>query len=738
MLRMRVSRRSESPARRTVFVAGVLLPAAFACGQTPLPIAYPPGKRVDVVDDYHGVKVPDPYRWLEDPSSAEVQEWINAQNRVTLEYLARIPVRHAIRARLERLMNYDRCNAPSRHGDRYFFLHNTGLQRQSVLYVADSLDAEPRVLIDPNTLSKDGTVALTALYPSHDGSLLAYGISVAGSDWQEYRVRDVATARDRPDRLEWIKFSRAAWTHDSAGFYYARYDKPPPDARYRAANYFQKLCYHRLGTPQSEDRLVYHRPDRKEWHFDPEVTDDGRYLVVTITHGTERKSRIYYQNLRTNDYHGLTPLLDNFDAGYWFIDNDGPIWRFHTDQAAPRGRIVAIDIRHPQANHWTELVPEMDAALTDARSVGGRLFVTYLENACSRVRLFDLRGQSAGDVPLPGLGTAGGFTGRRRDRETFYTFSSFNTPPVVYRYDVRTATSAVFRKPVVDFDPNDYETTQVFCTSRDGTRVPLFITARKGLRRDGSNPTCLYGYGGFSVSITPWFHAGDVAWMELGGIAVKACIRGGGEYGKAWHEAGRLKNKQNSFDDFLAAAEWLIANRLTRSARLAISGSSNGGLLVAACMTQRPDLFGAALPAVGVMDMLRFHRYTVGWAWIPEYGSPDDPEMFAVLRAYSPLHNIRPGTAYPATMIETSDHDDRVVPAHSFKFAAALQDAQAGSRPILLRVDTRAGHGGGKPLDKVIDELADRLAFLTRALEMDTAPFVARSARTQSCDSQAR
>ncbi len=679
---------------------------------------YPKTRQLDLLEELHGAKVPDPYRWLEDLDAPEVKAWIDAQNRVTEAYLETIPRRPAIRTRLEQLWNFERYSVPIQRGGRYFFTRNDGLQNQSVLYVAESLSAEPRVLLDPNLLSKDGTVALTMWTVSDDGTQLAYGTSAAGSDWTEIRVRSVATAEDAPDLVKWVKFSGLSWGKDGRGFYYSRYDEPKSDEEFKGLNYFQKLYYHALGTPQSQDRLVYHRPDHKEWGFIGAVTDDGRYLVIHVTEGTDPRNRVYYIDLQDSPA-TVVPLLDEKDAKYEFIDNDGPVMWFLTDLDAPRARVIAIDTRTPDRSAWKELIPQTSDTLREVSSVGGRLIASYLQDAHSTVRMHALDGKHLRDLELPGLGSAGGFTGRRCDRETFYSFTGFSRPGTIYRYDLKRDEATVFRSPKLEFDPADYVTKQVFYTSRDGTRVPMFITHRRDLRPNPSTPVLLYGYGGFEIPITPGFSTSMFAWMEMGGVYAVANIRGGGEYGKAWHDAGRLKNKQNTFDDFIAAAEYLIQQGMTSREKLAISGGSNGGLLVGACITQRPDLFAAALPAVGVMDMLRFHKFTIGWAWTSDYGSPDDPEMFKVLYSYSPLHRIRPGTSYPATLITTGDHDDRVMPSHSFKFAAALQAAQAGPAPILIRIETRAGHGAGKPTSKQIDEAADRLAFLTRVLRME-------------------
>jgi prolyl oligopeptidase len=668
------------------------------------------------VDDYHGVRVADPYRWLEDPDSPESRAWIDAENALTFAFLESIPERPRIERRLTRLWDYEKYGVPFKEGGRYFLFKNDGLQNQAVLYTLDALDAEPRPLLDPNTLSPDGTIALSALDISDDGRLMAYGLSASGSDWQEWRVRDIDTREDLEDHLLWVKFSGASWTHDNAGFFYSRYDEPDPGSMLEDANYYQKLFYHRIGTLQDEDVLIYERPDEKEWGFDGTVTDDGRYVIISVWQGTERRNRVYYRELTPQGRGPVVELLNDFDASYSFVDNDGPLFWFRTDLDAPRGRLIAIDITNPAREHWREIIPEASETLESVSAVGDRFFASYLRDAHSVVKVYRLDGAFEREVALPGLGTVGGFGGRRTDPETFYAFTSFTRPTTIYRYDIASGESTLFRAPEVPFDPDQYETRQVFYTSRDGTRVPMFISHRAGLPLDGTNPTVLYGYGGFNIPVTPAFSPGNLAWMEMGGVFAVANLRGGGEYGEAWHEGGMKLQKQNVFDDFICAAEWLIANRYTATPKLAIHGGSNGGLLVGACMTRRPDLFGAALPAVGVMDMLRFHKFTIGWGWVSDYGTPDDPEEFKAIYAYSPLHNIKPGTAYPPTLITTADHDDRVVPAHSFKFAAELQRAQAGPAPILIRIETKAGHGAGKPTTKQIEEVADRWAFLVRVL----------------------
>lgn len=713
--------------RRLLVVTSLLGLAVVASAQNAgsgeAALTYPKVKTVEQVDELHGVKVADPYRWLEDLDSPETAAWVAAQNELTFKYLGEIPARERIKERMTKLWDFERYGLPFKEGGRYFYSKNDGLQAQSVFYVLDSLDGEPRVLIDPNKLSEDGTVALAGLSISEDGQRMAYGLSTAGSDWVEYRVRDIDTGRDLPDHLKWIKFSGASWTKDGQGFYYSRFDEPKGD-QLKDTNYYQKLWYHKLGTAQVDDKLIYSRPDQKEWGFAGEVTEDGQYLIITITQGTERKNRVYYQDLLAGD--GQTvELLNDFDAQYGFINNDGPVFWFFTDLDAPRGRVIAVDTRQPQRANWKEIIPQAAETLDGVTLVNDTFIAHYLKDAYTQVRMFDLGGQPVRDVVLPGVGTAGGFGGKRRDTETFYSYTSFNMPSTIFRYDMASGASTVYRQPKVDFDPEQYTTQQVFYNSKDGTRIPMFITHKKGIQLDGNNPTMLYGYGGFNASMTPYFSIARLVWMELGGVFALANIRGGGEYGKAWHDAGRLTNKQNCFDDFIAAAEWLVANKYTSAKKLAISGGSNGGLLVGACMTQRPDLFGACLPAVGVMDMLRFHKFTIGWAWTSDYGSPDEPEAFKTLLAYSPLHNLKPGTCYPATLVTTADHDDRVVPAHSFKFISALQAAQGCDNPVLIRIETKAGHGGGKPTQKIIEEISDQYAFLVRVLDMKPAATAA-------------
>lgn len=681
-------------------------------------LIYPPAKRGDVVDDYHGTKVADPYRWLEEIDSDETKAWVEAENRVADAYLEEIPERSEIKDRITRLWDYEKYGIPDEEGGRYFYSYNTGLQNQSVLYTSKSLGEDAKPLLDPNKLSKDGTVALSGLSVTKDGSKMAYALADAGSDWQTWRVRDVETGDDSADEVLWSKFSGAEWTPDGSGFFYGRFPEPKEGADLKAANYYQKMYFHKAGTPQADDRLVWKDDEHKDWRADPTVTDDGKYLVLTLGRGTDDKYRILYRPLDEPDTEP-EHLVGEFDHDYTFIDNDGPVFWFKTDKDAPRGKVVAIDTREPGEEHWKTLIPEAEETLQTVSRVGGKLIANYLKDAHSQVKVFDLSGRFEREIELPGLGTAAGFDGDRDDKETFYAFTAYTRPTTIYRYDLASGESSIFKQPKVDFNPDDYTTSQVFFHSKDGTRVPMFLSHKKGLEINEDTPCLLYGYGGFNIPLTPSFSPVNLVWMEMGGLYAVPNLRGGGEYGEEWHQAGTKLNKQNVFDDFIAAAEWLIENGKTSTPKLAIEGRSNGGLLVGACLTQRPELYGATLPGVGVMDMLRFHKFTIGWAWTDDYGSSDDPEQFRALYAYSPLHNIKPGTCYPPTLVTTADHDDRVFPAHSFKFAAALQAAQSCPNPVLIHIETRAGHGAGKPTAKIIEEAADKLGFLARELGMD-------------------
>ncbi len=683
------------------------------------PLDYPPAPQGNTVDIYHGVKVADPYRWLEDLDAPATRRWVSAQARLARRFLDALPERPTIRRRLAELWNYERFGIPRRAGSYLFYSHNDGLQNQSVIMVREETGGPPRVLIDPNTLSRDGTLALAGYEPSPDGRLVAWGVSEAGSDWVTWKVREVESGRDRPDELRWVKFSTIAWTADGQGFYYARYEAPRSGQTLKAVNRNQKLYYHRLGDPQSKDRLVLARPDHPDWSFAATTTDDGRYLVVEVEQGTDPRNLVFYQAL---DHPGrpLQPLIDQWQASYRFLGNQGSRFWFLTDDQAPRYRVIAIDLSQPDRAHWTEVVPEQSDTLEEARYFQRGLVLTYMHDAHHRVVLQPHQGP-ARVLPLPGLGSVGGFTGRSDATDTFFGWTSFNTPLQVFHLDLSSGDLRLFQTPKLKFDPGDYVTRQIFYRSKDGTRVPMFISHRKDLDTSRPHPTLLYGYGGFNISLTPWFSVRNLVWMEQGGIFAVPNLRGGGEYGRAWHLAGTRIHKQNVFDDFIAAARWLIDHGYTTTRQLGIHGASNGGLLVAAVMLQQPQLFGAVVPAVGVLDMLRFNRFTIGWAWESDYGSPENPEEFKALLAYSPVHNVKPGTSYPPTLIMTADHDDRVYPAHSFKFAAALQAAQAGDAPILLRVEQRAGHGAGKPVTKRIDEAADLLAFLHHFLFTETS-----------------
>jgi prolyl oligopeptidase len=686
--------------------------------ETTLELRYPAARQVDQTDDYFGTTVSDPYRWMEDVDSAELKTWIDAENELTQRYLAQVPLRETMQRRLMELINFERYTAPARRGTRYFYSHNSGLQNQNVLYWQEGLDGEPKVLLDPNTFSEDGTVAISGISITDDGLLAAYSIADAGSDWVKWHVRNVTTGEDLPDVVEWSKFSGASWLKDGGGFFYQGYDAPEAEAL-KAANYFHKVMFHKLGTPQSEDKLVFDRPDDKELNLGAQVTDDGRYLMLHQSKGTSPNNELAVKDLQQPET-PILRLIDTADATYAPIDNDGTLFWLLTTLDAPNGKVISIDLNNPGREHWKTVIPESTNKLSDISIIDNTFIANYLADAQSLVELRRLDGSLIERLALPAIGTAYGFSGRREDTETFYQFSNFTTPGTTYRLDMKTRKSTIYRQPKLLFDPALYETKQIFATSKDGTRVPMFISHKKGLVLDGTAPTLLYAYGGFNISLMPEFSPSHVMWMEMGGVYAQASLRGGGEYGEAWHEAGTRVRKQNVFDDFISLAEWLITNRYTSPVKLAISGGSNGGLLVAACELQRPDLFGAVVAQVGVMDMLRFDKFTIGWAWKEEYGSPsEDAAEFAAIYKYSPLHNIRQGASYPATLITTGDHDDRVYPAHSFKYTAALQAAQSGPNPILIRVETRAGHGAGMPLSKRIEATVDQYAFMARELQVE-------------------
>jgi len=678
------------------------------------PMAYPAAPRGSVVDDYHGTAVPDPFRPLEDPDSAETRAWVDAEIALTRAYLDGIPARSGIEDRLRAIWNYERFSSPTKVNGRYFWSRNDGLQAQAVVYTADKLDGEAKVLLDPNSLSTDGTVSLGGMSVNRAGTKMAWATSDGGSDWRTWRIRDIATGSDLPETIAWSKFSGASWSADDAGFYYSRYDEPKNPLE--QVNDNQQVWFHQLGTPQSADLKVFADPEHPQRGFSVMVSEDGKHELLYVWEGTENKNRIWHRHTTKNRQAPFKPVLDQFDAYYNFVGNQGDVLWFVTDKDAPRGRLIAIDLKKPDPAHWSVLIPERAETLEGVSAVGGRLVANYLRDAHSVVTIHDTQGKLIQELNLPGIGTAGGFSGEWDDTESFYSYSSYATPPRLYRLDLTSLASTLWKEAKVDFNPDAFEVKQVFYTSKDGTKVPMFIAHKKGLVLNGENPVILYGYGGFNISLTPGFSPSRVAWMEMGGVYAVANLRGGGEYGKDWHDGGRLLNKQNVFDDFIAAAEYLHANGYSKPAKTAIQGGSNGGLLVGAAMTQRPELFGAALPAVGVMDMLRYHLFTIGWAWASDYGRSDDPQYFPLLHRYSPLHALKDGVRYPSTLVVTADHDDRVVPAHSYKFAARLQEAHKGENPVLIRIETRAGHGAGKSTDQLIEENADILAFLKKEL----------------------
>jgi prolyl oligopeptidase len=713
-------------------LAAALVSSSIALAQE-TSLKYPVAHTVDQVDDYFGTKVSDPYRWMENVDSAEVKQWVDAENTLTHGYLDQIPGRAAIKERLMTLVNYERYSAPDKKGDRYFYSHNTGLQNQAVLFWQEGLNGEPKVLIDPNTLSKDGTVALNGMGITDDGKLMAYATSDAGSDWVTWHVKDITTGKDLPDVVEWSKFSGASWTKDGSGFFYEGYERPDKitkESSLKTSNYFHKIYFHKLGTPQLQDLLIFERPDDKELNVGGSVTDDGRYLVISMNRGTSPNNQITVKDLSHPDA-PVIKLVTTEEAAFEPIANDGAYFWFKTTLDAPNGKVIGIDLAHPERSAWKTLIAETKNSIDGVSMVHDTLIVQYLADAQSLVEFHSRDGKLIKKYELPAIGSASGFAGKRTDSETFFTFTNFTTPATVYRLDMKSGQTTVYRKPEVKFDPAKFETKQVFYTSKDGTKVPMFLTYKKGLKLDGQNPTLLYGYGGFNISLPPGFSPSYVVWMEMGGVYAQASLRGGGEYGAAWHQAGMKLKKQNVFDDFIGAAEWLIANKYTSTPKLAIQGGSNGGLLVGACVTQRPELFGAAVAQVGVMDMLRFDKFTIGWAWKADYGAPsENKDEFEAIYKYSPLHNLKAGTHYPPTLITTADHDDRVFPAHSFKFAATMQAAvskansdQAGPNPVLIRIETRAGHGGGMPLSKRMDLTADEYIFMVKALGMTVPGF---------------
>jgi prolyl oligopeptidase len=692
------------------------VPAPGAAG---VAVSYPDTNKVEHMDDYHGTKVADPYRWLEDETSPRTAAWVEAQNAVTFPYLERIPYRGALLKRVTELNDYERYSAPSRKGPYFFFSKNDGLQNQSVLYIQQGLDGAPEVLLDPNTWSEDGTVQLAAFAPSKNADYAVYGISRGGSDWREFKIMELATRRLLPDALDWVKVSGIAWHGD--GFYYSRYPEPPDGREKASINENHQVFFHRIGTPQSADELVYEDPANPQRFHTVGTTEDERFAVLEISErGKGLDGNAVHVRDLTIEGSTFVPLVAEItNDSFGVIDNVGDKLLVATNRNAPNWRVVLIDPANPAEANWRTVLPERPEPIDGTTTAGGKLFVTYLKDVTTRAYVHALDGTLENEIELPGPGSAGGFSGLKDATFVFYTFNSMNVPPTIYRYDIATRESAVFRAPrVPDYDPAAFETQQVFYSSKDGTRVPMFLVYRKGLELDGNNPTLLYGYGGFNVVLPPTFSAARIALLEQGFVYASANLRGGGEYGEDWHRQGMKHEKQNVFDDFIAAAEYLIAEGWTKPEKLSIGGRSNGGLLVGAAMTQRPELFGAVLAGVGVMDMLRFHNFTIGWAWVSDYGSADDPAQFGALLDYSPYHNLKDGAAYPATLVYTADHDDRVVPSHSYKFAARLQVAQAGEQPVMIRIDTKAGHGAGKPTAKQIEEWADLWGFLIAELDM--------------------
>lgn len=682
------------------FMSSVLVP------QTKL--KYPLTKKDDVKDNYFGTIVPDPYRWLENDTASAVKEWVKEENKVTFSYLDKIPYREKIKARLEKLWNYPKYSAPFKAGKNYFFFKNDGLQNQAVLYIQDGLNAKPEVFLDPNNLSKDGTVSLSAYAPSKDGKYFAYGTASGGSDWNEFHVMDVATKKVLSDELKWIKFSGIAWFKD--GFFYSRYPTPAKGEELTSKNEFHKVYYHKLGTEQSSDSLIYENLSQPKLTVGAQTTEDERFLILYLSTGTSNNA-LYVQNLEKPGSRVLK-VIDNYDHNYSIVDNIGDKLLVLTDKNAPKYRLVLIDPENPGETNWQTIIPEKNDVLQSVSVIGGKLVAIYMKDASNRMFMYNLSGNNEEEIKLPVLGTIESLSGKRNDNIAFYDFTSFTFPPTIYELNVNDNTSTIFRKPEINFNFDNYITKQVFYNSKDGAKVPMFIVYKKGLKRNGNNPAFLYAYGGFDISINPAFSITRLIFLENGGVLAIPNIRGGGEYGEAWHKAGMLGKKQNVFDDFIAAAKYLIKEKYTSSQRLAINGASNGGMLIGAVTNQKPDLFRVAIPQVGVQDMLRFQKFTIGWAWVNEYGSSDDSAQFQYLYKYSPLQNIRLGVNYPAIMATTADHDDRVVPAHSFKYIATLQDKYKGNNPILIRIETRAGHGAGKPTSKIIDEWTDIWSFI--------------------------
>ncbi|MFA7380280.1 MAG: prolyl oligopeptidase family serine peptidase [Bacteroidia bacterium] len=698
--------------KHTTYLFSIIL-LATACNQKSATVQeqlnYPYSIKSDHKDNYFGTEVADPYHWLENENSDTTAQWVDKQNEVTFAYLDKIPFRKQIKDRLTQLWNYPKFGAPFKSGNKYFMYRNNGLQNQSILFQMDKADAEGKELIDPNKLSTDGTVSLTMFTPDRKGDFAAYGTSSGGSDWNEFFVLDLNTGKKTTDHLQWIKFSGASWYKN--GFFYCRYDAPVDGKELSAKNEHHKVYYHRLGNDQSKDELVYHDASKPQRYYDIGVTEDERFMLMHISEGAASKNAVSVRDL-SKEGSSLQPLINDFESENVVIDNMGDQLIVLTNRNAPHKKVVLIDPANPNEKNWKELIAERkDEVLESISYTGGKLLAVYMKDATSRVYVFDAKGKQEAEVQLPALGTVSGFSGHREDKEVYFTFTSFTYPSCVYKYDITTNTTTLFKKPDIKFDFEQYETKQVFAKSIDGTKVPMFLVHKKGIKLDGNNPALLYGYGGFNISLTPSFSISNLVFLEQGGIYALANLRGGGEYGEEWHEAGMLLKKQNVFNDFIACAEFLINEKYTSSQKLAIKGGSNGGLLVGAVMCQRPELFKVALPAVGVMDMLRYHKFTIGWGWIGEYGSSDSLIMFKNLLLYSPLHNLKEGVNYPATLVTTADHDDRVVPAHSYKFTARLQACHKGNNPVLIRIDKKAGHGAGKPTSKLIDEATDQWAF---------------------------
>jgi prolyl oligopeptidase len=678
---------------------------------------YPETAKEDTIDDYHGTKIADPYRWLENSDSPETVAWIKKENALSMPYLEKLPSRGDFQERLTKLLKFERYSTPYWEGGRYIFEKNDGLQNQDVIYTVKDLSDAPQVVLDPNKLAADGTISISTTSLSSDGTFFAYGLEASGSDWNEIHVRDLQTDRDLPDLVRWVKFSGISWTKDNLGFFYIRYPAPSSASGQKLESLRDpKIYYHRLGDSQDRDQLIYQRPDHPEWLLHASTSKNGRYLIITASENTVPKSAVYVVNLGDPSHpkldSPLRPVFTQLDAQYAAFSVVGDRLLLRTDKDAPKYKVIAVDLSHLDQSVADEVIAESKDLLEEVEVVGGKLVLNYLVDAKNQLKIASLDGKTETEVPLPSLGSVDALSGDQDRPELFYSFDSFVFPHAIYRYDVSTGKNEVFRQPPVPISSDDYETKQIFYSSKDGTRVPMFVVHRKGIKLDGANPVLLTGYGGFNISIKPSFSYSYFTWVEKGGVFAEPNLRGGGEYGQDWHQAGTKERKQNVFDDFIAAAETLIAQKYTSPKHLGILGGSNGGLLVGACLTQRPDLFGATVPAVGVLDMLRYQKFTIGSAWISDYGTSDNPEDFKYLIKYSPLHNVRPGTCYPPTLITTADHDDRVVPGHSFKFAATLQAAQSCDQPILIRVDTKAGHGGGKPIAKIIEERADQLAFL--------------------------